>query len=223
MKKWMLRLGLYVLRQFILALGVSLSIISGLGVSPASSVALAFSLVTGVEVGNMMILVQGVYFLLQCLFFEREFKLLFFLQLPSAILFGKLLTLTNLLLEGIQVSGYAMQLGILLLSVFVVGLGLELYMGADVAVQPAEGLVSHGAKKWGRSVAFMKNCFDIGCVLLTVLVSWIGLGAVAGVREGTVLCALGTGRAIWLYHKLFGERLSCWLHEKETPAAAKAN
>ena len=197
MKKWMLRLGLYVLGQFILALGVSLSIISGLGVSPASSVALAFSLVTGVEVGNMMILVQGVYFLLQCLFFEREFKLLFFLQLPSAILFGKLLTLTNLLLEGIQVSGYAMQLGILWLSVFVVGLGLELYMGADVAVQPAEGLVSHGAKKWGRSVA--------------------------GVREGTVLCALGTGRAIWLYHKLFGERLSCWLHEKETPAAAKAN
>ena len=88
MKKWMLRLGLYVLGQFILALGVSLSIISGLGVSPASSVALAFSLVTGVEVGNMMILVQGVYFLLQCLFFEREFKLLFFLQLPSAILFG---------------------------------------------------------------------------------------------------------------------------------------
>lgn len=171
MKKWMLRLGLYVLGQFILALGVSLSIISGLGVSPASSMALAFSLVTGVEVGNMMILVQGVYFLLQCLFFEREFKLLFFLQLPSAILFGKLLTLTNLLLEGIQVSGYAMQLGILLLSVFVVGLGLELYMGADVAVQPAEGLVSHGAKKWGRSVAFMKNCFDIGCVLLTVLVS----------------------------------------------------
>lgn len=68
MKKWMLRLGLYVLGQFILALGVSLSIISGLGVSPASSVALAFSLVTGVEVGNMMILVQGVYFLLQCLF-----------------------------------------------------------------------------------------------------------------------------------------------------------
>lgn len=207
-KKWGLKLGVFVLGQFVLAFGVSLSVLSELGVTPVSSLPKALSTITGMEMGNMLIVVQCACFVLQALFFEREYKLGFWLQVPSAILFGKLVTLTSLFFEGIVLESYWVKLVVQVISIFIVGLGVELYMLPGVALQPMEGMVEQLHKKYGRSVAFYKNVVDISCVVLAVVLSLVFLGRLEGAREGTVMAAIGVGRAVWLFHKLFGEKLA---------------
>lgn len=207
-KKWGLKLGIFVLGQFVLAFGVSLSVLSELGVTPVSSLPKALSTITGMEMGNMLIVVQCACFVLQALFFEREYKLGFWLQVPSAILFGKLVTLTSLFFEGIVLESYWVKLVVQVISIFIVGLGVELYMLPGVALQPMEGMVEQLHKKYGRSVAFYKNVVDISCVVLAVVLSLVFLGRLEGAREGTVMAAIGVGRAVWLFHKLFGEKLA---------------
>lgn len=206
-KKWGLKLGVFVLGQFVLAFGVSLSVLSELGVTPVSSLPKALSTITGMEMGNMLIVVQCACFVLQALFFEREYKVGFWLQVPSAILFGKLVTLTSLFFEGIVLESYWVKLVVQVISIFIVGLGVELYMLPGVALQPMEGMVEQLHKKYGRSVAFYKNVVDISCVVLAVVLSLVFLGRLEGAREGTVMAAIGVGRAVWLFHKLFGARL----------------
>lgn len=207
-KKWGMKLGVFVLGQFVLAFGVSLSVLSELGVTPVSSLPKALSTITGMEMGNMLIVVQCAVFLLQALFFEREYKLGFWLQVPSAILFGKLVTLTSMFFEGIVLESYWAKLGVQLVSILIVGLGVELYMLPNVALQPMEGMVEQLHKKYGRSVAFYKNVVDIACVVLAVVLSLVFLGRLDGAREGTVMAAIGVGRAVWLFHKFFGEKLA---------------
>lgn len=207
-KKWGLKLGIFVLGQFVLAFGVSLSVLSELGVTPVSSLPKALSTITGMEMGNMLIVVQCACFVLQALFFEREYKLGFWLQVPSAILFGKLVTFTSLFFEGIVLESYWVKLVVQVISIFIVGLGVELYMLPGVALQPMEGMVEQLHKKYGRPVAFYKNVVDISCVVLAVVLSLVFLGRLEGAREGTVMAAIGVGRAVWLFHKLFGEKLA---------------
>lgn len=206
-KKWAMKLGIFVLGQFVLAFGVSLSILSGLGVTPASSLPNALSVITGMEMGNMLIVVQCTLFLLEGILFERKFSLGFWLQVPSAILFGKLVTLTGVLLDGIVLHGYGERLAVQLVSILIVGLGVELYMLPNVALQPMEGVVEQLHRKFGRSVAFYKNIVDMIFVALAMGLSLVFLGRLEGAREGTVMAAIGVGRAVWLFHKLFGEKL----------------
>lgn len=206
-KKWGVRLGVFVLGQFVLAFGVSLSILSELGVTPVSSLPKALSAITGMEMGNMLIVVQCACFAVQAIFFEREYKLGFWLQVPSAILFGKLVTLTSLFFEGIVLESYWVKLAVQCISIVIVGLGVELYLLPGMASQPMEGMAEQLHKKYGRSVAFFKNVVDISCVVLAVTLSLAFLGRLEGAREGTVMAAIGVGRAVWLFHKLFGEKL----------------
>lgn len=51
------RIALYIAGLFILAMGVSLSVKSGLGVSPLNSVPYALTLVTGMDMGLLVALV----------------------------------------------------------------------------------------------------------------------------------------------------------------------
>ena len=56
-RKFILRIVVYIIGLFFLALGVAFSINSGLGVSPVNSLPYVISLITGVEIGTMVIIV----------------------------------------------------------------------------------------------------------------------------------------------------------------------
>ncbi len=48
--------------------------------------------------------------------------------------------------------------------------------------------------------------FDVLIVIITIAVSWIALGNVVGVREGTVLMAVFLGACVNFFLKLFSNR-----------------
>ena len=56
-----------------------------------------------------------------------------------------------------------------------------------------------------------KTFFDLSCVAISVLLSLIFCGKIAGVREGTLLCACFVGFAVKLFNKLTKEKVTVFL------------
>lgn len=205
------RILVYVLGQFILALGVSLSIKTDLGVSPVSSVPLVLGKVFGIETGNMTIIVFCAYVFVQYLILRREFKLFSFLQIPCAVLFGKFVTLTSRLLGELILNGYFIRLICVFLSTVLIAIGIKLYLWADIVPQAADGLVQTISNKYALKMSNVKNCFDLGSVLVSAVCSLLLLKTLYGIREGTVITALLVGRIMGLIEKAYGKKAAQFL------------
>ena len=87
-RKFILRIVVYIIGLFFLALGVAFSINSGLGVSPVNSLPYVISLITGVEIGTMVIIVFSFYILVQILVLRKDFKWINLTQIIFSTIFG---------------------------------------------------------------------------------------------------------------------------------------
>ena len=206
-RTWALRIMLYVFGLFILAFAVSISVRSNLGVSPVSSVPFVFGKVFGIEFGNMTIIEFSAYVLIQIIILRKNFKWIQLLQVACAVIFGKFVTLTSALISGWTPGSYLEQLSMILLATVLIATGLKLYLLANLVPQAADGLVQTISRKWGFKIANVKNIFDICCITIAASVSLLVTGTVVGLREGTIIAALGVGRVLALWNKLDNGRL----------------
>ena len=69
--QWAIRVILYVVGLFFMALGVALAVNSDLGVSPVTSLPYVVSLIADRALGTCVIAVYGVYIVLQILILRR--------------------------------------------------------------------------------------------------------------------------------------------------------
>lgn len=205
----------YVFGIFLLAMGASISIKSNLGVSPVNSLPYAISLVTGMELGKMTIIVFSCYIGIQAIILRRDFKLLYLLQIIASTVFGYCVTFSNHLLSGIPVPGsYPLRFLLLVLSIFVVALGLYFYLGANILPLPSEGVMQAVVKKTGISSANAKVMFDCTSVVLSAAVCLIAFRELGSVREGTVLAAIFVGKVYGLIQKVMSSQKVSDLEEK---------
>jgi len=198
---WIRRILVYVAGMFILALGVSFSIKSSLGVSPMNSLPYVISQVIGVDMGIITTLVFSSYVVIQVALLRREFKLKNLLQIVVASLFGSFVSITNRLLDMPTPATYPMQLVFLGISLFLIGLGIMLYLVGDLVPQPPEGLVMTLAMKLNKPFYSVKVFFDSTVVSVALLISFLSGHGMMGVREGTLIAALGIGKIIGFLSK----------------------
>jgi uncharacterized membrane protein YczE len=220
---WALRVFTYILGLFILALSVSISVRSDLGVSPVSSVPLVFSKVFNIEFGNMTIIEFSAYVVIQVLILRKDFKWIQLLQIACAVIFGKFVTLTSTMIAGWQPGSYIERLGMIALATIGIAVGIKLYLLADIVPQAADGLVQTISRKWGFKLPNVKNIFDICSVAVAASVSLIATGRLVGLREGTVICALGVGRVLALLNKMDGDRLYRLIYATELKPSLALN
>lgn len=204
----------YVFGLFLMATGVSLSIQTSLGVAPVSSVSLTLGNVLGVEVGNMTILVFSAFVLAEFLLLRRDFRWIQLLQIPCAVIFGKFVTLTGVLFNGISPVSLVSRVLLLLLAALCCGAGVLCYLTARLIPQAADGLVEILARRLKLSLSAMKNYFDLSCVAFSTAVSLLFFRRLVGVGLGTVIMAVCVGRSLWLCTKLFGKALERFIYEE---------
>ena len=195
-KHFIRRLVVYLLGLFILALGVSVSVKSDLGISPVNSIPYVLSRVTGLEQGLLVTLVFCGFVLIQILLLRREFQLVQLLQVVCATIFGSFVSLTNRIVCFPVPEAYIARLGLAVLSAILVAGGMFLYLCGNLIPQPAEGLCLAIEKKTGWKYSNVKVFFDCCLVSTATIISLVGLGKVVGVREGTLIAMLGVGRLI---------------------------
>ena len=93
----------------IMAFGVAFSIQAALGTSPISSVPYVTSAISGLSVGTTTIIMNFIFILIQIAILRREYDWFQLLQLPAAILFGVMIDVAKICIQGITASNYFEQ------------------------------------------------------------------------------------------------------------------
>lgn len=202
------RIITYIAGLFVLALGVSISVKSDLGVSPVSSLPYVFSLIFNIEMGYFSMGVFIFFILVQLLILRKDFKITRALQIFCSIAFGYFVNLSNYLLSLFTVpDNLILRLTLAVLSAAVCGLGIFLYVEPKVMPLPAEGLTEVISGKVGRPFSKVKVYFDLFMLGVSVAFSLGFLGRIEGIGIGTVISAFLIGRFVGIFSGLFRKRL----------------
>lgn len=177
----------------IMSFGVAFSIKAGLGTSPVSSVPYVLSLIVPMTVGETTILINCLLVLLQILLLRRQFELVQLIQVPVAIAFGYLTDLAVWFLSPIVPAAYWQQWLFCILGILLVGIGVSFEVTADVVTMAGEGVALALCKTTKLPFAKAKITVDYSLVVIAVVLSFLFLHTLAGVREGTIAAALFVG------------------------------
>lgn len=178
----------------ILACGVSFSIKGALGTSPISSLPYVLSLIIpSLTVGNLTIMMHLVMILLQILILQRAFEWIQLMQLPVAFIFGYLTDFWVWMTRGIIVDNYLEQWMVCIIGIILVGIGVSIEVKAGVVVLAGEGLILAICKVLSVEFPKMKIINDVTLVSISVILSFVFLGSLEGVREGTIAAAIFVG------------------------------
>lgn len=205
------RIFFYCFGFYLIALGVVFSVASNLGVAPASALPYVASQITLIDLGLCVTLSHVLFLLMQVLILGRKFQPHALLQLISAVVFGYFITLAQWSLTWLPQAGhYGIQMFYCLMSIFFVALGVLVYLNVELIPLPAEGAVAAIHQRFGCTFSTSKIIFDSLSVILAAITAWACLGAMIGLREGTVLSALGIGLSMKLIRRCTGTLFSVY-------------
>ena len=196
-----IRVLIYCGALFLMAVGVALSVNSNLGVSPVNSLPYVISQIIHVQMGTCVTVLFCFYILLQVMILRREFQPVNLLQILFSTIFGYFVDFAKMLVGDFALPTYAGKLTMLAASIFLIALGVMLYIDVELVPMPMEGLSSCIAKKMGKPFPTMKTVVDCVVVLTGVVLSFLFLGKLDGIREGTILTAAVTGKLIAMFRK----------------------
>lgn len=208
---------IYLLGLFIMALGVSVSRISDLGVSPVNAVPCVLSYIVNIDMGICTTVVFCLFILIQILIMRKEFKIKNLLQIIGSFIFGFFVSASNFLCNLLvpACNNYIMQLVYIIISIVLVAFGIFLYLEADILSLPGEGVTQAVSYKSGIHLSTAKIIFDISNVAAATVISLVFLHSLQGVREGTIIAALGVGSVLKLVAKIFKKPVRRLLNKGE--------
>ena len=178
----------------IMSFGVAFSINAELGTSPVSSIPYVTSEISGLSVGTTTIIVNTIIVLLQIVVLRRRFKLIRLLQIPVCVVFGLLIDVAGLCIEAVVPDNYFMQWLLCVCGIVLVAVGVAFEMSAGVLTLAGEGLVQALCTVLPKvKFGYMKVMVDVSFVIIAVVLSFIFLHELQGVREGTVAAAIFVG------------------------------
>lgn len=177
----------------IIAFGVAFSIKAGLGTAPIASVPYVINQFTPLSVGTATIIMHCTFIALQILLLRKRYELFQLLQLPAVIIFGYMTDFAIYILQNLEYHSYFQQWLYCFIGIVLIAIGVALEVAANVVTLAAEGLILAICKVFSLKFGNMKVVFDVSLVCLSIVLSLIFLGTLAGVREGTVATALLVG------------------------------
>ena len=104
--QWGLRVLVYILGLFCLAVGVALSVNANLGISPVNSLPYVVSKILGTAMSTCVIGIFSFYILLQIVILRKEFKPIHLTQLIFSTIFGYFVDFAKWLLGDFCLPGY---------------------------------------------------------------------------------------------------------------------
>ena len=197
-----LRIAVLVIGLWIMALGVAFSIDADLGTSPISSVPYTISLFTPLSVGVVTIMMHAVFIALQIAILRNEYSPVQLLQLPVAFVFGFMTDAAVYLLGSLEPGNYAESLLFCLTGIVLVAIGVSAEVASDTVPLAGEGLALAISGKSGIRFGTAKVSVDCSLVAISLILSFVFLHSLGGVREGMLLAALLVGTFARFFNRL---------------------
>ncbi len=203
------RLFCLLLGLFVLAQGIALTILANLGTDAITSPALVAHLLLGTQpggagygwctVGNMLICVHVTLVLMQILLLRSKYRPIQLLQIVNALLLGAMLDACLSYTVLLPVPNYAVALGYTLAGCGISAFGIFTFVKANLVPLSAEGLCLAISRTFNWRFSRVKVAVDCSMLGIAVAASLLLLGTLAGVREGSLICAVSTGFVIGLF------------------------
>lgn len=196
-----------------MSLGVGLSIKSGLGVTPISSIPYSLTLASGVNIGITTIIFNAILVFLQIPILKKRFKAKRLLQLINTVMFGYFTDLSLWILSSMPGLPLDVNFTLLIVSMFLIAVGILIYMPANIAPLPGEGVVEAISLAYNKRFSKVKVCFDTSMVVLSLIICGLFTSDIFGsVNIGTILAAIFIGIIIRylteLYEKITGKSIT---------------
>lgn len=210
---WIKRIILFVGGLFVMSLGVGLSIKSGLGVTPISSIPYSLTLASGVNIGITTVIFNVLLVFLQIPILKKRFNPKRLLQLINAFMFGYFTDLSLWILSPMPDLPLDVNFTLLIVSMFLIAAGILIYMPANIAPLPGEGVVEAVSLAYDKRFSKVKVCFDTSMVVLSLIICGLFTSDILGsVNVGTIFAAIFVGMIIRylteLYEKISGKPIS---------------
>lgn len=196
---------MFLIGLFIASMGVALSTKAGLGTSPVASVPYSVSLINHtLTFGWWLNLWSVIQIIVQVALLRKKCKPVeIIIQTILAFVYGYLTDFSCTLLSGVHANSYAIQFGLMILSCFVLGLGIWIQLKGNVAMLPGEAMNRAFSEVTGKRYENIKIFFDVLYIVAAVIISFLFIGKPEGVREGSIIAALIVGTIIKIYNRLF--------------------
>lgn len=197
------RILLFIVALFVVALGVSFSTRANLGTSPAACPPYVLSLVPNspLTMGTYMFIMQSFFLFLQVVLLRRQFQPFQLFQLAASFLFGFYTDLTMWMTTPFQTPIYVLRWLQLLIGCALVGIGVVMELKSALLMLPGEGIVQAISFVSGWPFSKIKIINDVVLTLTGVVLSYLLIGSLEGVREGTVASAFLVGIMIRFFVK----------------------
>lgn len=189
----------------LMSIGIALAKLAQLGTSPISSILNVMSYITPLSIGNLTMIFMVLMIFLQMVIL-REVNLPIILQIVPGLAFGGLIDVfvdvfTNLGLPALM-GHYLEQLAFTLLGMVVLSLGVFFEVNSRSILMPGEGLVVALTLRTKKPFGKLKMYTDLTMVAVALVISLLYFQGLVGIREGTIIAALFTGRLVTLYSPL---------------------
>lgn len=197
------RIGIMIIGNVIIGLGISVFKLSGLGNDPYSGMVMAMGALLNMPYANFQVLLNIALLMIE-IFAGRKY--IGAGTIVNALFLGYFSTFFNFMLAHTVNAPEKMwqRVIVVCLGVIICSLGLSLYQTADVGVAPYDSLPMILADRCPRIPYF---CFRISLDALFALICYLA-GGIVGL--GTLVSAFGLGYFI----KFFNEQLSFRLVER---------
>ena len=127
------RLVIYVIGLWVMALGIAFAVNSDFGVSPVTTLPYVCGRILGISVGTGTMVAYTAYILIELLIYRKEFKIIYVLQFPAAIMFGYFTDMCKALISPLGTpQTIILKVVFVVVGVILLGAGLCAYLEAGV-------------------------------------------------------------------------------------------
>ena len=197
-----------------MSLGVAFSIASTLGTTPISSISYSLSLITNINIGITTFVFNLALIFIQFLVLRSKFHKKRLLQVINCVLFGYFTDLALYLVLQLPFDHtILMSVVFLILSIFLIALGIFIYMPANIAPLPGEGCVESIAIVTNWRFSTVKIAFDASMVITSLILCGLFYTSIFGaVNIGTIISAFLVGFTLRqisnIYSKITGNQIN---------------
>ena len=211
------RVLLYLFGLFIVAIGIRLSLVAGLGTGASTAWARAMSLTVGQSIAFWVFWTNAVCVIVQIAILRKDFKPIQLLQLAVSFIFSLFIATVDPLVKWWVPANYFVRVIQIILSTMFNAFGIFCVVKAKLITMPIESmnLVIMEKLKKGKLGTY-KILFDSFWFLFAIIISLVvtlksgsfnfsSFLGLTGIREGTVFQLFAVGVFINIYMKLFGK------------------
>ena len=206
MVKTLNRVLIYFLGLIILCVGVVLNTKTNLGVAAINAIPYVVSKSTSFSLGSCVFVLYLVFIAMQFLI-NKKVDFLTVLQLPVSLLFGRMVDIVNIYILKFEAQSIFSGLAMLIIAILLVSLGTTLVVSQNLVPNAPDGMVNALGNLFDKPFGYIKVRFDIICVGLALIVSYLMTGRIVGIGLGTLVSMLMTGNVCSFFKKLLNNNL----------------